>query len=50
MAMIEKAKPKEPETAEVDNDEGEDLNAIAAEDAEEEIPIEWDPDSPNNVG
>ena len=28
MAMIEKAKPKEPETAEVDNDEGEDLNAI----------------------
>lgn len=48
--MIEKAKPKESETAEPCQDEGDGLNEITKEDPEEEIPMEWDPESPTNVG
>ena len=52
VSMIEKAKQKASETAEPGEDEGDGLNEINNDDegAEEEIPIEWDPDSPSNVG
>ena len=51
MSMIEKAKQKASETAGPCEDEGDGLNEINDDEgAEEEIPIEWDPDRPNNVG